>query len=66
MIRDSCGINIPDSLKVFPSHTEHITQQLNIGEDFNIILPKFSTSRLQDSVVPINELEILKDDEDYW
>ena len=64
MIRDSCGINITDLLKVFPSHTEHVTQ-LNI-EDFNIILPKFSTSHLQDSVIPIDEPEILKDDEDYW
>ena len=66
VIRDSCGINIPDSLKVFPSHTEHVTQQLNIGEDFNKILPKFSTSHLQDSVMPVDEAEILKDDEDYW
>ena len=65
MIQDSCGIDIPDSLKVSPSHTEHVTQQLNIGEDFNKILPKFSISHLQDSVIPIDEPEILKDDEDY-
>ena len=66
VIRDSCGINIPDSLRVFPSHTEHVTQQLNIREDFNIILPQFSTSHLQDSVIPIDEPEMLKDNKDYW
>ena len=65
VIRDSCGIDIPDSLQVFPSHTEHTTQQLYIGEYINIILPKFSTSHLQNSVMPIDKPELLKDDEDY-
>ena len=51
---------------MFPSHTDHTTQQLYIGEDVNIILSKFSTSHLQNSVMLIAELELLKDDEDYW
>ena len=66
VVRDSCGINIPDSLKVSPSHIQHVTQQLYIGDDFNILLPKFSTSHLQNSVIPNAEPELLKDDEDYW
>ena len=65
VIRDTCGIEIPDVLKVFPSHVEQTTHTLYTAEDVNIILPKYSTSHLQESVVPLtSQPDIIEDGED--
>ena len=66
-IQDTCGIEITDVLKVFPSHIEQTTHTLYTAEDLNIILPKFSTSHLQESVVPLtSQPDIIENEEDDW
>ena len=69
VVSDHCGIEIPNVLRVFPSHVRRLSRKLYMGDGFDIVLPKFSISHLQNSVQPITESPYLlkkDDDSDVW